>query len=97
MSIGSFSVRPEQVTALSESIGHGADGIAQKLSDLEREVGHLREQWNGEAQQAYDQAQQRWNRDLDDVRNILSRIASATAEISGGYTDSDQRSAKFFG
>ncbi len=97
MAIGSFAVNPAQVQALSESIRNGANGIQQKLDDLDAKVSQLKQNWDGSAQQAYAQAQSKWNADLNDVRNILVQIASATAEISSGYTASDHKAAGFFG
>lgn len=97
MAIGSFSVNPAQVQMLAESIRHGADGIRQQLEDLDNKVSHLKQQWDGSAQQAYAQAQQNWNRNLAEVKQILGNIATATSEISNGYSTSDQRAAGFFG
>lgn len=97
MAIGSFSVNPAQVQTLAESIRHGADGIQQQLNELDSKVNRLKQQWDGSAQQAYAQAQQNWNRNLAEVKQILNNIATATSEISNGYTASDHRAAGFFG
>lgn len=56
MAIGSFAVNPAQVQALSESIRNGANGIQQKLDDLDAKVSQLKQNWDGSAQQAYAQA-----------------------------------------
>lgn len=97
MAIGSFSVNPAQVQMLADNIRHGADGIQQQLDELDGKVSHLKQQWDGSAQQAYAQAQQNWNRNLAEVKQILGNIATATSEISNGYSTSDQRAAGFFG
>ena len=97
MAIGSFSVNPAQVQTLAECIRHGADGIRQQLEDLDNKVSRLKQQWDGSAKEAYAQAQQNWNRNLAEVEQILGNIATATSEISNGYSTSDQHAAGFFG
>lgn len=97
MAIGSFSVNPAQVEALANNIRHGADGIQAQLDELDAKVNQLRQSWDGAAQQAYTQAQAKWTADLNDVRNILNQIASATSQISSSYTASDHKAAGFFG
>ena len=81
----SMSVRPEQVNALAAQIRSGSQGIRSELDRLESEVGKLRAAWDGAAQQAYDQAQAKWNRSLSEMQQLLTQIAGKTEEISGQY------------
>jgi 6 kDa early secretory antigenic target len=92
----SMSVRPEQVTALSEQIRSGAQGIAAELQTLEREVGALRASWDGEAQAAYDRAQLEWSKSLGQLQELLGTIATKTEQISSTYVSSDKSSAQRF-
>lgn len=92
----SMRVRPEQVTMLAGQIRGGSQGIRGELDRLESEVGKLRSAWGGEAQLAYDQAQQRWTRSLAEMQQLLSLIANKTEEISGTYVQRDQSSAQRF-
>lgn len=92
----SMSVRPENVTALSEQIRSGATGIASELQNLEREVGALRSQWDGDAQLAYDHAQAEWTKSLTQLQELLGTIATKTEQISQTYVSSDKSSAQRF-
>ena len=92
----SMSVRPEQVTALSNEIRTGANGIRSELDRLESEVGRLRAAWNGEAQSAYDQAQAKWNKSVTELQQLLEQIASKTDQMSQEYVSRDKSSAGRF-
>lgn len=92
----SMSVRPEQVTALSEQIRGGATSIRNELNDLESKVSTLRGQWGGEAQASYDQAQRKWDVSIGELQQLLEQIAKSTQDISSGYTDTDNKAAGRF-
>lgn len=92
----SMSVRPEQVTALSNEIRTGANGIRSELDRLESEVGKLRSAWSGEAQNAYDQAQAKWSKSLTELQQLLEQIASKTDQMSQEYVSRDNSSARRF-
>jgi|EndMetStandDraft_3_1072993.scaffolds.fasta_scaffold25053_3 WXG100 family type VII secretion target len=92
----SMSVRPEQVIALAQQIRGGANGIKSQLEQLESEVGKLRSSWNGEAQNAYDDAQRKWNQSLVALNTLLEQISSKTEEISQGYVSTDKSAAGRF-
>ncbi|OAN43220.1 WXG100 family type VII secretion target [Microbacterium sp. H83] len=93
----SMSVRPEQVNALAAQIRSGSQGIRSELDRLESEVAKLRAAWDGSAQQAYDQAQAKWNRSLSEMQQLLTQIAGKTEEISGQYVQTDKSAAGRFG
>jgi WXG100 family type VII secretion target len=92
----SMSVRPEQVTALSEKIRGGAGGIKNELDNLDKEVKGLIGAWDGEAKEAYSVAQVEWNKSLTALQELLGTIATKTQEISSAYTQSDKSSAGLF-
>jgi early secretory antigenic target protein ESAT-6 len=92
----SMSVRPEQVIALAQQIRGGANGIKSQLEQLESEVGKLRSSWSGEAQNAYDDAQRKWNQSLVALNTLLEQISSKTEEISQGYVSTDKSAAGRF-
>ena len=92
----SMSVNPEQVRALSAQIRTGSQNIRGELDRLETEVGKLRSAWGGEAQQAYDQAQVRWNRSIAEMQQLLTQISTKTEEIAGQYVSTDRSAAGRF-
>ena len=87
------SITPAQVVALAEQISNGAKGIQQKLDDLDAKVNTLRASWDGAAQEAYDQAQLKWTKQLNDLNTLLAKIATTTVELSNGYVARDKASA----
>lgn len=97
MAIGSFTVRPEQVHTLSESIKTGANGIQQELETLDGKVQKLIGSWDGDAKEAYYAAQRDWDKKLTEIREILTKISSATDTIATQYTATDQKAAGYFG
>jgi 6 kDa early secretory antigenic target len=96
-SMGSMSVDPARVISLSEQIRGGATGIKSKLDELDGEVSKLRGSWSGSAQQAYDEAQRKWNQSIADLTQLLGNIATQTENISHGYTKTDTTAAGYFG
>ena len=96
MSMGSISVRPEQVIALAGQIRNGSSGIRTRLDELESKVGALRASWDGEAQVAYDQAQAQWNQSINRLNELLQQIAGKTEEIAQGYVSTDKSAAGRF-
>jgi 6 kDa early secretory antigenic target len=96
MSMGSISVRPEQVIALAGQIRNGSAGIRSRLDELESKVGALRASWDGEAQVAYDTAQAQWTQSLNRLNELLQQIAGKTEEIAQGYVSTDKSAAGRF-
>lgn len=93
----SMSVQTARVETLSQEISGGATAIQGELDTLEKEVGALRAAWSGEAQVAYDNAQAQWTKSLNDMKQLLDRIASGTRQIGEDYGASDARNAGRFG
>jgi WXG100 family type VII secretion target len=92
----SMSVNSGQVSALAGQIRNGARGIRSQLDTLESEVGKLRASWDGQAQQAYDEAQRKWTQSLTEMNELLERISQKTEEMSTGYVQNDNASAARF-
>jgi early secretory antigenic target protein ESAT-6 len=92
----SMSVSPAQVSALAGQIRAGANGIRSQLESLESEVGKLRASWDGQAQEAYDEAQRKWTRSLTEMNELLEQISRKTEEMSSQYVQSDSSSSTRF-
>jgi len=92
----SMSVTPEQVHSLAGQIRNGASGIKSQLDKLDSEVSKLRASWDGGAQQAYDEAQRKWNQSLTAMQTLLEQVAGKTDEIADTYVSSDKSSAGRF-
>jgi 6 kDa early secretory antigenic target len=95
--MGSMSVQTDAVVALAEQIRGGAKGINEQLQQLDSEVAKLRAQWSGQSQEAYDQAQRKWNESLTEMNTLLGQIADTTERIAQGYAYTDQKGVDRFG
>jgi len=92
----SMSVNPAQVTALAGQIRSGSQNIRTTLDHLESEVNKLKGAWSGEALEAYNQAQTKWNASVSEMQQLLTQIAGKTEEIAQGYTHTDSSAAGRF-
>ncbi|RSX47174.1 WXG100 family type VII secretion target [Bifidobacterium castoris] len=95
--VGSISVKPAQVQTLAQDIMTDSRGIDAKFEELEGQVRTLIGQWDGEAREAYYDAQRKWNARLQEMNQILAKISNATTQIAQQYVDTDNRAAGFFG
>ncbi|WP_441881243.1 WXG100 family type VII secretion target [Microbacterium sp.] len=92
----SMSVRPEQVSLLAGQIRTGSRNINTQLENLDTAVGKLRASWDGEAKEAYQQAQAGWTASLSEMRELLAQIADKTEAIAAQYLSTDQASKRRF-
>jgi early secretory antigenic target protein ESAT-6 len=83
--------------------GHAADvmGVAkllkEKLGELQTQVQHQAASWTGEAQTAYQALQNDWNRNAEDLQNVLAQIASLMGSAADDYSATDRKAARGFG
>ncbi len=73
------------------------DRIGGRMSQLDDELGPLRSQWVGEAQQAYTVAKARWDGAIDEMRDLLRQTAHQVAQANADYRAADARGARAFG
>lgn len=97
MGMKSMSVNPAQVRGLSESIRGKSNQIKADLETLEKRVNELKASWEGEATTAYAAAQAAWDKQINEMEQLLGRIGVKLNEIADGYEAKDAQSAKRFG
>lgn len=90
-------VTPESLHAAAGRLRAESARIDAALSGLDAEVSRLRGEWEGTAQVAYNNAQQQWSATLEQMRDALHRISSATDNIADDYVTADRASAARFG
>jgi len=75
-------------------VNYGAlDGAA---ADLKNTLNQLRSSWEGQAQEAYNAAQVKWNQGLEGLKDVLSRTSAAVDSARSNYQQTDQASAARF-
>lgn len=66
------------------------------MEKVQAKIRSVSEIWDGEAHQAYSQAQVAWDQKADDLQNRLLSIAGEVRVASGNYSATDLRAAKMF-
>jgi WXG100 family type VII secretion target len=59
--------------------------IAQTISNMEMELGQLKQTWAGEDRNTYDQKQTAWDNAVQAMESMLSGHSQLLDEISGSY------------
>ena len=85
------------MTSLSESLKSRAAAIRGILENLESQVNTLQGSWDGQAREAYQQAQAQWTKEANRLQQLANQIASMTGQISQTYTSFDSQAASQFG
>lgn len=89
-------VTPEALHSAAGRLRAESARIDATLGGLDAEVSRLRGQWEGMAQVAYNNAQHQWSATLEQMRDVLQRIANATDSIADDYVSADRASAARF-
>lgn len=63
------------------------------LSNLDMELGRLRESWVGDDMDVYTQVQNRWNQAMSNLKTMLDRHSLALGDISDQYRRTEQNGA----
>ncbi|MFF2273100.1 WXG100 family type VII secretion target [Agromyces sp. NPDC058136] len=86
-------VEPSGMTALAEVLEKAATGISSDLDALADASDQLRLEWEGEAQEAFDDAQTRFRFDAEQRRLALVALAGAARKIASDYGTTDREAS----
>ena len=89
-------VSPAEVQALSQYVSQKSGEIGDALTDLDNKVSQLKQSWDGEAKEAYEQAQRQWTAQINEMNALLSRVSGKLVEIGSDYSATDRRGANRF-
>lgn len=70
--------------------------IDDRMNRLESELNPLRGDWAGNARQAYDTAKMKWDRALQEMRDLLDETSKTVTQSNSEYMAADQRGAASF-
>ena len=70
--------------------------IDDRMNRLESELGPLRSDWAGHAQQAYTVAKAKWDGAIQDMRNLLNESQLSVQQSNQDYMAADKRGAAQF-
>ena len=91
-----FQVNYAALDAAAADINTGAANLEAALDELEQILNQLRSSWEGQTQEAYDEAQRRWNQGLEGLKDVLRRTSSAVDAARTNYHTPDQSTAARF-
>lgn len=70
--------------------------IDERMNRLESELAPLRSDWAGNAQQAYTVAKTKWDRAIQDMRDLLNESQLSVQQSNQDYMAADRRGAAHF-
>lgn len=85
------------LAAASDDLRAGVLALRSRLDRLEADLGPLRSEWSGQAQQAYHQAKSRWDAALEGMTLLLDDTSRAVQQADADYRAADARGAAAFG
>lgn len=92
-----LEITPSQLRESAHTLAAAAEGIGQELSELEKEMDHVRLAWQGRAHAAFDHAQTRARLQLSGSQVELATIAQAAQQLADRYGDLDRAAAATLG
>lgn len=81
----------------SDDIKDTTNQVNGILDQLKSDLGPLVESWEGEAQAAYRQQQQKWDEAADDLNRVLASIGTAVQDALTRYQEGEQKTQASFG
>jgi WXG100 family type VII secretion target len=96
MSDGLLRVNFSALAGAGVDIQSAVNELDAKLSQLDADARPLVETWEGKAQEAYHQRQQRWTTAATDLKNILRDIKIAVDQSAQDYATTEGNAEKRF-
>lgn len=92
-----LDVTPSRLQAASAGVRDAAAAIDRHLETLTAAAAALREEWSGEAQQAFDVAQRRFVAGMSARADLVRLICRALEDLAGGYSRVDLEAGRALG
>ena len=83
--------------AASAEIRQDAQYLQSVLDDLDGKIKALAANWEGDAQQAYLVAKDKWTKGMEGIRQTLADVSMLIAETNQSFTDIDKKGAAMWG
>lgn len=88
-----ISLHHDEIDLLCERMTTHVAQIDEKLDNLEKVSGKLREQWDGDAREAYDDAHRQWDASMRELSEIARRLTGLAQRGNSTFRAHDQREA----
>jgi WXG100 family type VII secretion target len=87
---GQFTTTAEEMSAFANRIGEVNSQIHGEIQRLNQLVDEIKAGWQGQAAQAYQQLQTRFNEDADRLNKVLDEIKQAIEATTKAYSQTEQ-------
>ncbi|MFI9385355.1 WXG100 family type VII secretion target [Kutzneria sp. NPDC052558] len=94
---GEIRVTFAEIQQASTDITNASNTIDQHLSDLKGKIAPIVADWTGDASEAYQDAQRRWDQAAKDFNETLQAIGVAVRQAGEGYQDAEGSAKKLWG
>ncbi|UNZ17058.1 WXG100 family type VII secretion target [Streptomyces sp. 891-h] len=91
-----LKVTYSSLEAAADAIMKEAKNLRADMEKVQQKVRSVSEIWEGEGQQAYQQAQHGWDQKADDIQNRLLAIAAEVRRAGHLYLAGDKRGRALF-
>ncbi|MGN0064161.1 MAG: WXG100 family type VII secretion target [Nocardioides sp.] len=96
MSFDGIKVNHGSLEQGAADVRTAARRIESRLDELESQLNPLRNDWNGNAKLAYDQAKAKWDQAMTEMIELLDRASMGVSQSNDEYRQADQRGAGRF-
>ena len=96
MSLDGLRVNHAGLDNAAEDLYRRVKEIDDRLNRVEQELGPLRSDWTGNAQQAYTTAKAKWDWAIKEMRDLLDETSRTVYQSNAEYKAADQRGAASF-
>jgi ESAT-6 family protein len=93
MNEGDIYVNYGQVNDVEDVLNDCTNAVGRILDEINTAVQPLVASWAGSSQDAYQQIQQKWNADTQDMQSLLQRYAPTLDEMKVNYGNTDNNLA----
>ncbi|HUY77216.1 MAG TPA: WXG100 family type VII secretion target [Ktedonobacterales bacterium] len=93
---GGFRITPDELQATARNIQQAAGNIENILSQVKGQVDATTGFWQGAAQANFNELMMRWQRDSQDLHQVLMQIAQNMQTASQNYAETEAGVARGF-
>ena len=96
MSLDGLRVNHAGLDTAAQDLRATVRQIDDRMNRLESELAPLRSDWTGRAQASYTEARARWDKAIQEMRDLLDQTSSSVHRSNADYRAADQRGAAAF-
>lgn len=96
MSLDGLRVNHAGLETAAQDLANSVKRIDERLNRLESELAPLRSDWTGNAQQSYQVAKTKWDKAMQEMRDLLQETSTTVHQSNADYRAADQRGAASF-